>query len=139
VQALQFYKAEICDLLVICDDIAIPVGALRLRLRGSDGGHNGLGSIIYELGTTEFARMRCGVGSNFRKGEQVRYVLSRYGSDELPLIRQMIDQAAIGCFSIVEQGLEKAMNSVNCTPEIKQKVDSQKTDGTIAAASSLPG
>jgi PTH1 family peptidyl-tRNA hydrolase len=138
VQVLQFYKAETSDLTVICDDIAIPVGALRLRQRGSDGGHNGLGSIIYELGTAEFTRLRCGVGANFRKGEQVRYVLSRYGNDELPLIRQMIDRAVIGCFSIIEQGAEKAMNVVNFTPEVEQSA-TQKKDDTTALASSLPG
>lgn len=116
VQVLQFFKTEIVDLVVICDDIAIPLGALRLRMRGSDGGHNGLGSIIYELGTNEYSRLRCGVGANFRKGDQVRYVLSKYTTQEAPLIAEMIQMAAAGCLTISEEGIEKAMNKVNYTP-----------------------
>lgn len=111
--ALQFYKSELSELVVIVDEIAIPLGQLRLRLKGSDGGHNGLTSIIYELGTEDFARLRFGIGGNFRKGEQVRHVLSKFKPDETKLAEEMIDKAAQGCQAIVEQGLLKAMNVVN--------------------------
>jgi PTH1 family peptidyl-tRNA hydrolase len=115
-QVMQFYKIEISDLIVICDDLAIPFGALRLRLQGSDGGHNGLTSVIYELGSDQFARLRCGVGANFRKGEQVRYVLSPFKREEKPEVLEMIDRAVVACRTIIEDGLSIAMNKVNFTP-----------------------
>jgi peptidyl-tRNA hydrolase, PTH1 family len=111
--ALSFYKSEISELVVVVDEIAIPLGQLRLRLKGSDGGHNGLTSIIYELGTEDFARLRCGIGGNFRKGEQVRHVLSKFKPDEAKLAEEMIDRAAQSCLTIIEKGLDKAMNLVN--------------------------
>ncbi len=115
--ALQFYKVPISQLIVIADDLAIPMGALRLRLSGSDGGHNGLTSIIYELGTEEFARLRCGLGSNFRRGDQVNFVLSKFNPDEIQSAEAMIERAAQACFEIVEKGIQKAMTVVNGKPE----------------------
>jgi PTH1 family peptidyl-tRNA hydrolase len=111
--ALAFYKCEIADLVVIADDIALPTGTLRLRLRGSDGGHNGLSSVIYELGTEEFIRLRLGVGSDFAKGEQVRYVLSRFKESDRKAVDEMIEKAVDGCELIVKSGAAKAMNSLN--------------------------
>ncbi len=110
---MAFFKAELSEVVVICDDIAIPPGSLRLRLRGSDGGHNGLTSVIYETGSDEFVRMRCGVGNNFHRGEQARYVLSKFKEDEKPLIEEMTIRAVESCIEIVNQGAEKAMNVVN--------------------------
>jgi len=111
--ALAFYKAEISDLLVITDDIAVPTGTLRLRMRGSDGGHNGLTSVILELGTDEFARLRCGVGADFPKGQQARYVLSKFKESERASVEDMISRAVDGCRHIIELGADKAMNKVN--------------------------
>ncbi|HYM34533.1 MAG TPA: aminoacyl-tRNA hydrolase, partial [Steroidobacteraceae bacterium] len=103
---LAFFKAEISELVVICDDIAIPVGSLRLRLRGSDGGHNGLTSIIYEIGTDEFTRLRCGVGNDFPRGDQARYVLSKFKEGERKSAEEMIVRAADSCAEIVRKGVE---------------------------------
>jgi PTH1 family peptidyl-tRNA hydrolase len=111
--ALQFYKCEISELVIIADDLAIPLGTLRCRLRGSDGGHNGLSSVIFELGSEEFFRLRCGIGSEFRKGEQVRYVLSKFKPDEIATAERMMDDAAAGCIAIVDSGMAKAMNGIN--------------------------
>jgi PTH1 family peptidyl-tRNA hydrolase len=118
-QVMQFYKTEVADLLIICDDIAIPMGALRLRLTGSDGGHNGLTSVIYELATRDFARLRLGVGSDFRKGDQVRYVLGKFGPNDQDLLQDMLKRSEEGCLAVSEQGAEKAMNLVNYTPPSK--------------------
>jgi peptidyl-tRNA hydrolase, PTH1 family len=115
--ALQFYKIPVSQSVVIADDLAIPMGALRLRLFGSDGGHNGLTSIIYELGTEDFARLRCGIGSNFHRGDQVNYVLSRFKPDETKTAEAMIERAATACFEIMELGIQKTMNAVNVTAE----------------------
>jgi peptidyl-tRNA hydrolase, PTH1 family len=115
--ALQFYKVDFENLVVICDDIAIPTGTLRLRMSGSDGGHNGLTSIIFETGREDFARLRCGVGADFARGQQANYVLSPFKTSEKDIVNQMIDRAVIGCLTIVEQGVEKAMNVVNAKSE----------------------
>lgn len=115
--ALAFYKAEISDLLIITDDIAIPTGSLRLRMRGSDGGHNGLTSVILELGTDEFARLRCGVGADFPKGQQARYVLSKFKESEKQLAEEMLVRASEGLEYCIKLGFDKAMNKVNLKPE----------------------
>jgi len=111
--ALQFYKIELENLVVIVDDLALPVGTLRLRMGGSDGGHNGLTSIIYELGTENFARLRCGIGADFRKGDQVRFVLSQFKPDEMEIVHETIERAAQACLEITRSGIQNAMNVVN--------------------------
>ncbi|HZK76232.1 MAG TPA: aminoacyl-tRNA hydrolase [Candidatus Kapabacteria bacterium] len=111
--ALQFYKVPMEQLVIIVDDIALPLGTLRLRLGGSDGGHNGLSSIIYELGTEDFARLRCGIGAEFHRGEQVRFVLSKFKPDEVKTVQDMIERAGQACFEIANVGVQKAMNGVN--------------------------
>jgi len=111
--ALQFYKVPMEQFVVISDDIALPLGTLRLRLGGSDGGHNGLSSIIYELGTENFARLRCGIGAEFHRGEQVRFVLSKFKPDEVKPMQDMIERAAQASFVIASEGVQKAMNGVN--------------------------
>ncbi len=120
---LAFFKGEISELIIICDDIAIPLGQLRLRLNGSDGGHNGLSSIIYELGTDAFARLRFGVGSNFYAGEQAKYVLSKFKESESKLVEDMKSSALSGSIEIIKNGLAKAMNFINTKPK---KEDSPK-------------
>lgn len=101
------------NLLVIVDDLALPLGSLRLRKKGSDGGHNGLISINEEIGTTDYARLRIGIGDNFAKGYQVDYVLSRWTKDEekvlLPKIAIAVD--IIKNFSLV--GIDRTMNMFN--------------------------
>jgi PTH1 family peptidyl-tRNA hydrolase len=86
-------KIETQNLLVIVDDLALPLGSFRLRKQGSDGGHNGLISIIEHLGTTEFARLRIGIGNDFAKGYQVEYVLSRWTRQEEEILIPRIGEA----------------------------------------------
>lgn len=124
---LSFYKAEITDLLVITDDIAIPLGKLRLRLFGSDGGHNGLSSIIQSLGSNKYARLRCGVGGDFPKGQQARFVLSKFKTDEEAIAKQMIEDGVRACKAVVELGFEKAMNVVNVSEEKPLKLVKKDT------------
>jgi len=101
------------NVLVIVDDLALPLGTLRLRKKGSDGGHNGLISIIEEIGTTDFARLRIGIGNDFAKGNQVDYVLSRWTKEEekilLPKIGVAID--IIKNFALI--GIDRTMNLFN--------------------------
>jgi PTH1 family peptidyl-tRNA hydrolase len=106
-------KIPIENLLVIVDDIALPLGPIRLKARGGDGGHNGLISIIQQLGTQNFARLRFGIGDNFPKGYQVDYVLGEWTVEEktiiLPKLRTAVD--AIKSFSVT--GITRTMNHFN--------------------------
>jgi peptidyl-tRNA hydrolase, PTH1 family len=101
------------NILVIVDDLALPLGSLRLRKKGSDGGHNGLISIIGETGTSEFARLRIGIGDDFAKGRQVDYVLSRWTKEEEKILLPKIATAVevIKNFALV--GIDRTMNMFN--------------------------
>lgn len=110
---LQKEKIPTENLLVIIDDIALPLGTLRLRGKGGDGGHNGLKSINESLGTTEYARLRFGIGSEFPRGKQVEYVLGKWTQEELNILAEKIPVAVemIKSFGII--GLERTMNAFN--------------------------
>ncbi|MCF8257881.1 MAG: aminoacyl-tRNA hydrolase [Flavobacteriales bacterium] len=90
---LQQTKVPLNKLLVITDDISLPTGTIRIRAKGSDGGHNGLKSINEALGSSDYARMRFGVGSDFPKGRQVEYVLGQWTEEERAIIIPRIDVA----------------------------------------------
>jgi peptidyl-tRNA hydrolase, PTH1 family len=109
----QAHKLPLEQILVITDDLALPFGKLRLRGKGSHGGHNGLRDIQAILGTEAYARMRIGVGSEFQKGQQVDYVLSRFSAEERPVLATLLDKAADGVLSFALQGLDRTMNVVN--------------------------
>ena len=101
------------NVLIITDDLALPLGALRLRKKGSDGGHNGLISVIENMGTTDFARLRVGIGADFAKGYQVDYVLSRWSSEEEKVLLPRVEMAVemIKSFGLI--GVDKTMNFFN--------------------------
>ena len=101
------------NILVIVDDLALPLGTLRLRKKGSDGGHNGLISINEEIGTNDFARLRVGIGDDFAKGRQVDYVLSRWSKEEekILLLRIAVAVDVIKNFALV--GIDRTMNLFN--------------------------
>jgi PTH1 family peptidyl-tRNA hydrolase len=113
------FEARNEDLLIVCDDFQLPLGQLRLRLRGSDGGHNGLSSVIYHLQSDEFPRLRCGIASAIMptdKNQMADFVLSRFASDELTVVNEMIAQAKDACMCAQSEGLTKAMNIFNKKP-----------------------
>ena len=99
--------------IVVLDDVALPFGKLRLRARGSDGGHNGLRHITYTLGTDEYARLRIGVGDDFPRGYQADYVLSRWNVSEEKELPFICNNAIEALNLFVRQGIERAMNLVN--------------------------
>jgi PTH1 family peptidyl-tRNA hydrolase len=112
-QAVDFYQVEHADVLIVCDDINLPLGKLRFRARGSHGGHNGLRDIQNHLGTTEYARLRIGVGAPEEKDETVDHVLSRFRSGEKDLIADAVILALQGVDLWVRQGIDKCMNQYN--------------------------
>jgi len=97
----------------VLDDLALPLGALRLRARGSDGGHNGLKSIDSCLGTNDYPRLRCGIGHNFPQGFQVDYVLGEWMPEEKDTLNGTLKLAGEVIRSFGTQGLERTMNTYN--------------------------
>jgi PTH1 family peptidyl-tRNA hydrolase len=106
-----FYKIGWTDMLVLVDDADLPLGKLRIRVNGSAGGHNGLKSIIQELGTQEFPRLRIGVGR--QPGELKNHVLGRFGTEEREPIENAVKKAADAAEMFVTDGILKAMNTFN--------------------------
>jgi PTH1 family peptidyl-tRNA hydrolase len=82
---------EIKDFLVVVDDINLPLGKIRIRAKGGDGGHNGLNSIIYSLESDQFPRLRIGIGNDFESGFMADYVLSKFNDEETEIINEKID------------------------------------------------
>ena len=110
------FEATNDELLVVCDDFQLPIGKLRLRLRGSDGGHNGLYSIIYHLQSDEFPRLRCGIASPAMPTDKnllADFVLAPFTADELPVVHEMTTQAKDACLLALTDGVTKAMNVFN--------------------------
>lgn len=101
------------NILVIVDDLALPVGTLRLKAKGSAGGHNGLTDIEQCLGTQEYARLRVGIGDNFSRGRQIDYVLGQFPPDDLATIDQKADTACEIVKSFATIGIERTMNYFN--------------------------
>lgn len=110
---LQADKIDLANLLVVSDDIALPVGTMRMKKQGSGGGHNGLGDIEAALGTQAYCRLRIGVGNNFGRGHQIDYVLGRFDDEERAALEPVVDEACetIRCFAT--QGPDRAMNIHN--------------------------
>jgi len=110
---LQKEKIPLENLLVIADDIAIPTGSIRLRSKGSHGGHNGLASISEILGSEEYARLRFGIGNNYPKGGQVDYVLGNFTTEEHKIINDRISIAGDMIKSFGTIGCELTMTAFN--------------------------
>lgn len=109
-----FYKIPPENVIIICDDISLPPGRIRIRRKGSAGGHNGLKSIIYQLASEDFIRIKIGVGSPENKDyELADYVLGRFTRDEIPVLEQAIRNACEGVAEIVSKGVDSAMNKYN--------------------------
>jgi len=116
--ALDWFQFDVDQVLVVVDDMDLPLGRLRLRAKGGAGGHNGLRSTIQHLGTEAFARLRIGIGAPGRTAEErrartVSYVLGRFSQAEQPLLDQVIDAVVQGVEQIQRQGLERAGNYLN--------------------------
>jgi PTH1 family peptidyl-tRNA hydrolase len=100
--------------IVVCDDFALPLGRIRIRERGSDGGHQGLASIIYHLATNDFPRVRIGIGIPGPEISHSEYVLAKFTQEEIALLPAIIEHSVDAIFCILEQGIKKAMTLYNC-------------------------
>ena len=110
---LEKEKIQIENLLVITDDINLPLGSLRLKIKGSDGGHNGLKDIQDKLNTTKYNRLRFGVSNNFSKGRQVDYVLGEWTTEESQIIEERLDLSIEIIKSFALSGVNNTMNGFN--------------------------
>lgn len=101
------------NIVVICDDLNLPFGNLRMRGSGSDGGHNGLKNIIELIGTESFARVRMGIGHDFHEGGQVDYVIGKMSEDELSAMPELCKKVIEGVQEWAFVGIQKAMTDLN--------------------------
>lgn len=111
-QVVDFYQVPLTDLLVVCDDVNLPPGKLRIRVKGSHGGHNGLRDIQSHLGTTDYPRLRIGVGGA-EEGQLVGHVLSRFRPSERPVIDEAVALAAQAVAVWIQQDIDVCMNRFN--------------------------
>jgi PTH1 family peptidyl-tRNA hydrolase len=110
---MQQEKVLLEHVIVVTDDLALPFGKVRMRGKGSDGGHNGLKHIQQILNTGDYARIRVGVGNEFAKGQQVDYVLGEWTSEEKTGLEAVVQKAAQGCLSFAFIGVALTMNTFN--------------------------
>jgi PTH1 family peptidyl-tRNA hydrolase len=110
------YGLDLRDALIVSDDFNLALGKIRLRPKGSDGGHNGLYSIIYQLQTEEFSRLRCGIGTPIPSGQEfdaTSFVLSVFNRDEKPAVRKMVESARDAALCFSTEGINAAMDRWN--------------------------
>jgi len=106
-------KVDLSGLLVIVDELSIPLSKLRLKMQGSDGGHNGLKSIEELLSSRAYARLRFGIGNDYPKGGQVEFVLGKWTTVEMPIVRQKVEKCAEVIERYIFAGAERTMTEVN--------------------------
>ena len=106
-------KIAIENILVIVDDLALPLNKLRVRPTGSPAGHNGLKSIQEVLGSADYAKLRFGIGNDFAKGYQSDFVLGKWSKDETPMVKLKIEKSVETIETFATQGIATAMNLVN--------------------------
>ncbi len=112
-ELVDYYKCTNEDIIVIYDDISLDVGKLRIRTKGSAGGHNGIKNIISHLGTDVFTRIKVGVGEKPARMDLADYVLGRFSVEEQPIIRESADKARNAVETIISSGAQAAMNKFN--------------------------
>jgi PTH1 family peptidyl-tRNA hydrolase len=109
--AVQFYKIDMKELIVVYDDVSLPLGRIRIRPSGSDGGHNGMKSILYLLGSDSFPRLRVGIGAPGR--DMISHVIGKFTDSEGKIISDVVKVSADAALGIIKEGAEKAMNKFN--------------------------
>ena len=122
-EVMAYYKEEIEHLVVIYDDIDIPIGTVRIRKKGSAGTHNGMRSVVQCLASDQFPRIRIGLGDG-RKGELKDFVIGGFSKEEKAPLEEAVTRAALAAECIVDKGIDKAMNEYN----IRHKTSEKKKD-----------
>lgn len=112
-EVLNFYKLKNENLIVIHDDISLSIGRIRIRKKGSDGGHNGLKSIIYQTKSDSFTRIKIGVGDKPNEWDLADWVLGKFSDDDIKVLSKSVEIAADAVEEIIKNGAESAMNKFN--------------------------
>ncbi len=112
-EIIKQYNITVEKLIVVLDEYNFPLGKIHAKSGGGDGGHNGMASIIEYLGTSDFIKLRCGIGKNFGPGELVNYVLSNFNEDEVELKNKMIEKAIDAIECIIKLGKAQAFSLIN--------------------------
>ena len=112
-RAMRIYNIPLQDILICIDDLNIPIGTVRLRPGGGDGGHNGLKNINHEVGSKKYSRLRFGIGNDYPRGQQVDFVLSSFDKEELPSVDEAVQRAHDAALCFVREGINRAMNLYN--------------------------
>jgi PTH1 family peptidyl-tRNA hydrolase len=114
----RYFRIDTDDVLIVCDDVNLPLGRLRVRSGGSDGGHNGLKSVAQHLGTTAYARLRIGVGRGDLRRDLAAHVLAGFDADEVTGVREAITRSANAVELWIAEGLGPVMNTFNRPEEV---------------------
>lgn len=120
-EIVNFYKIPQERFVVIFDDTSLPCGSVRIREKGSHGGHNGIRNIIDQMGTDEFNRIKVGIGEKPNGWDLADYVLAKFAPDDLPLMEQGMDKAVLGVELMLSRGIKDAANRVNQKPKTAKK------------------
>lgn len=126
-EIVNFYKIPQDHFVVIYDDTSLPVSGVRIREKGSHGGHNGIRNIIAQMGTDEFCRIKVGIGEKPNGWDLADYVLAKFDKDDLPMIEQGADKAVNAVELILSRGIMDAMNRINQKPKAQKKEKVEKT------------
>jgi PTH1 family peptidyl-tRNA hydrolase len=110
-QVIKNYNADVEDLLVAYDDFNLEVGSLKIKITGSDGGHNGLSSIIYQLNSDQFPRLRIGIGNNFKPGKMADYVLTNFNKDEQKILKNAFKSGEVLLEEFISGGTKKMLDA----------------------------
>ena len=124
----DFHKVELADILVVADDVNLPLGRLRARPGGSAGGHNGFKSVAQHLGTDGFARLRIGVGRGDDRRDLADHVLAKFDADERPVIDEAIVRAADAVELFAVEGIAEVMNRFNAGPKESPEESGERKD-----------
>lgn len=132
-KAVRYWMQELKlpreSLIVISDDLNLPFGAVRMRKNGSDGGHNGLKNINLMLGTTDYPRIRLGIGNEYSRGQQVDFVLGKLDSDQLKLMEKISERVISGLQAWAFMGIDRAMSATNGTVTLHDDSKDSKSNG----------
>jgi PTH1 family peptidyl-tRNA hydrolase len=128
-ELMRYFKIGVADFLVVCDDVNLPLGRLRVRGSGTEGGHNGLRSLAQHLGTIEYSRLRIGVGRGDTRRDLADHVLAGFLPEEQPGVNDAITRAAEAVECWISDGLAKTMNVFNRGPEVNKDERSESELG----------
>jgi PTH1 family peptidyl-tRNA hydrolase len=127
-ELLRYFKIDVTDLLIIVDDVQLDLGRLRARANGSAGGHNGLKSLIQQLGTDQFPRLRIGVGRGDARRDLADHVLATFDEDERSIVAESIGRAADAVEVFVAEGIGPMMNRFNRTEDRIEKTEDRRPE-----------